>query len=188
LGLLYAKLGRLDEAEKMYQRALQGKEKALGLEHTSSLDTVNNLGDLYGDLGRLDEAEKMYQRALDGYANAISAEALMTHVPALNNMWALASLRESQGRVEDARHWYSQALQGYEKTFGTDHDKCESLRTSLASLIGRGGGQGSFASTTLAEDHSLRQNIAESIASLTKLTWYQHRLNTNCKALAEAGT
>jgi tetratricopeptide (TPR) repeat protein len=54
----------------MYQRALQGKEKAWGLEHTSTLNTVNNLGVLYKDLGRLNEAEKMYQRALQGYEKA----------------------------------------------------------------------------------------------------------------------
>jgi hypothetical protein len=44
----------------MYQRALQGYEKAWGPEHTSTLNTVNNLGNLYKNLGRLDEAEKMY--------------------------------------------------------------------------------------------------------------------------------
>jgi len=70
----------------MYQRALQGYEKAWGPEHTSTLNTVNNLGNLYADLGRLDEAEKMYQRASDGYAKAISPDSLVTHVPALNNM------------------------------------------------------------------------------------------------------
>ena len=70
----------------MYQLALQGYEKAWGPEHTSTLNTVNNLGNLYADLGRLDEAEKMYQRASDGYAKAISPDSLVTHVPALNNM------------------------------------------------------------------------------------------------------
>ena len=44
LDLLYAKQGKLDEAEKMYQRALQGREKAWGPDHTSTLSTVNNLG------------------------------------------------------------------------------------------------------------------------------------------------
>jgi tetratricopeptide (TPR) repeat protein len=162
LGSLYKKLGRHDEAEKMYQRALQGKEKAWGPGHTSTLSTVNNLAGLYIKLGRLDEAEKTLQRALDGIAGAITPENYMTYVPALNIIRAFVSR--------------------------PDHKKCESLRTGLASLIGRGEGQSSFASTTSAEDYSSRENIAESIASLTKLTWYQHRLDTNCKTPAEADT
>jgi tetratricopeptide repeat protein len=44
LGVLYADQGKLDEAEKMCQRALQGKEKAWGPDHASTLATVNNLG------------------------------------------------------------------------------------------------------------------------------------------------
>ncbi len=64
LGYLYSDRGKLDEAEKMYQRALQGYEKAWGPEHTSTLDTVNNLGLLYADQGKIDKAEKMYDRAL----------------------------------------------------------------------------------------------------------------------------
>jgi Tfp pilus assembly protein PilF len=39
----------------------------MGSEHTSTLDTVNNLGLLYSDQGKLEEAEEMYQRALKGY-------------------------------------------------------------------------------------------------------------------------
>jgi len=49
LGDLRSDEGKLAEAEKMYIRALQGCEKALGLDHTSTLDTVNNLGNLYAD-------------------------------------------------------------------------------------------------------------------------------------------
>jgi hypothetical protein len=33
----------------MYERALRGKETALGLEYTSTLETVHNLGALYKD-------------------------------------------------------------------------------------------------------------------------------------------
>ena len=39
--------GKHTEAEEIYQRALDGKEKAWGPDHTSTLDTVNNLGNLY---------------------------------------------------------------------------------------------------------------------------------------------
>ena len=44
----------------MYQRALDGYEKTLGLEHISILDTVNNLGNLYSDQGKIAEAEAIY--------------------------------------------------------------------------------------------------------------------------------
>jgi tetratricopeptide (TPR) repeat protein len=47
LGNLYVNQGKLVEAEQMYQRALQGYEKELEPEHTSTLNTVNNLGVLY---------------------------------------------------------------------------------------------------------------------------------------------
>lgn len=40
LGLLYADQGKLAEAEKMYERALEGREKALGPEHTSTRPTT----------------------------------------------------------------------------------------------------------------------------------------------------
>ena len=44
LGALYLDQGKMKEAEDMYIRALAGKKKAWGLEHTSTLETVNKLG------------------------------------------------------------------------------------------------------------------------------------------------
>ena len=70
LGLLFANQGKLVEAEQMFQRALQGYEKAWGPDHTPTLDTVNNLGNLYLNQGKLVKAEQMYQRALQGYEKA----------------------------------------------------------------------------------------------------------------------
>ena len=49
MGNPYAKQGKLVEAEEMSQRALRGFEKAWGPDHTSTLETVNNLGNLYAD-------------------------------------------------------------------------------------------------------------------------------------------
>jgi len=42
---------------------VQGYEKALGAEHTSTINTVNNLELLYSDQGKLDNAEQMDQGA-----------------------------------------------------------------------------------------------------------------------------
>ena len=72
LGSLYRNQGMLKEAEKMYQCALKGREKVLGLGHISTLRTVHSLSLLYADQGRLKEAEEeMLQRALDGYKKAV---------------------------------------------------------------------------------------------------------------------
>ena len=51
-----------------------------GAEHTSTLDTVNNLGVLYTDQGKMAEAEAMCLRALQGYENAVGADHPKTRV------------------------------------------------------------------------------------------------------------
>ena len=66
IGYLDSMIGRLKEAEAMYMRALKGYEKIWGAEHTSTLDTVNNLAVLYFDQGKMAEAEEMLLRALNG--------------------------------------------------------------------------------------------------------------------------
>ena len=49
LGNLCSDQRKLAEAEKIYQRTLQGYKKALSAEHTSTLRTVNSLDTLYKD-------------------------------------------------------------------------------------------------------------------------------------------
>jgi tetratricopeptide (TPR) repeat protein len=117
LGRLYAYQGRLAEAETMYIRALRGKEKAWGSEHTSTLDTVNNLGSLYADQGKLAEAEQMYERALQGYEKALGAE----HTSTLETVNNLGKLYQDQGRLVEAEQMYERALQGKEKALGAEH-------------------------------------------------------------------
>ncbi|KAK5080194.1 hypothetical protein LTR05_008761 [Lithohypha guttulata] len=104
-------------AEQMYVRALAGYEKALGAEHTSTLDTVNNLGSLYRDQGKLDEAEQMYVRALAGYEKALGAE----HTSTLHTVNNLGSLYHDQGKLDEAEQMYLRALAGTEKALGPDH-------------------------------------------------------------------
>jgi tetratricopeptide (TPR) repeat protein len=134
LGDLYSDQGKLVEAEQIYERALQGKEKALGAEHTSTLDTVNNLGNLYKNQGKLAEAEQMYERALQGYEKALGADNATTYIPALNTISNLGSLFECQSDLAKARIMYSKALIGCEKVLGPNHLRSRSLRDSLRTL------------------------------------------------------
>jgi tetratricopeptide (TPR) repeat protein len=94
----------------MYERALRGYEEALGVGHSSTLDTVNNLGLLYAAQGRLGEAEKMYERALRGYEEALG----VGHSSTLQTVNNLGGLYYSQGRLGEAEQMYERALRGYE--------------------------------------------------------------------------
>ncbi|EON65745.1 hypothetical protein W97_04984 [Coniosporium apollinis CBS 100218] len=117
LGLLFAHQDKLNEAEKMYQRALAGYEKALSVEHTSTLDTVNNLGLLYADQGKLGEAEEMYQRALKGKEKTLGLE----HASTLNTVNNLGNLYADQGKLGEAEEMYQRALVGYKKALSVEH-------------------------------------------------------------------
>jgi tetratricopeptide (TPR) repeat protein len=135
LGLLYANQGKLAEAEKMYQRALQGYEKAFGAEHTSTLDIVSNSGNLYRKQGKLPEAEKIYQRVLQGYEKAFGAEHLST-LKAVNN---LGSLYTDQGKLAEAEQMYQRALLGKEKALGAEHTSTLETANNLGLLYANQG-------------------------------------------------
>jgi tetratricopeptide (TPR) repeat protein len=117
LGDLFVDQGKLAEAEQMYRRALQGKEKAWGPDYTSTLDTVNNLGNLYRTQGRLVKAEQMYQRALQGKEKAWGPD----HTSTLNTVNNLGLLYANQGKLAEAEQMYQRALQGKEKAWGPEH-------------------------------------------------------------------
>ncbi|OOQ89501.1 hypothetical protein PEBR_07984 [Penicillium brasilianum] len=95
----------------MYQCAVVDYEKDLGLDHTSTLNTVNNIGNLYYDLGKLREAEEMYQRALAGYEKDLGPDHPST-LGAANN---LGNLYSDQGKLREAEEMYQRGLADYEK-------------------------------------------------------------------------
>ena len=82
----------------MYTRALAGYERALGPDHTSTIDTINNLGILYSDQGKIDEAKQMYTRALAGYERALGPG----HTSTLNTVHNLGILHPRQGKLRKA--------------------------------------------------------------------------------------
>jgi tetratricopeptide (TPR) repeat protein len=132
LGDLYRDQDKLAEAEQMYQRALQGKEKSLGAEHILTLDTVHNLGRLYLDHDKLVEAEQMCRRALQGREKALGAE----HKSTLDTVHNLGWLYEKQGKPTEAEQIYQQALQRSEKVLGAKHRSTLQTVNNLGALYG----------------------------------------------------
>ncbi|KAL2817330.1 hypothetical protein BJX63DRAFT_385723 [Aspergillus granulosus] len=169
LGNLYDNQGKLKEAEEMYQRALAGYEKALGPNHTSTLDTVNNLGILYKDQGKLEEAEEMYQRALAGYKRALGPDHT-THPPTLNTVNNLGLLYSDQGKLKEAEEMYQRALTGKEKALVNnlgllyrDQGKLkEAEEMYQRALVGY--------EKALGPDHARTRMVADNLASLASFS------------------
>jgi len=116
----------------MYQRALQGKEKAWGPDHTSTLSIINNLGNLYANQGKLVKAEQMYQRALRGYENACGLE----HALTLDAMYNLGKVFK-QRCYAAAKLSASIAVLAYVKYLAGLCIKFPSARLALFDDVGR---------------------------------------------------
>ena len=97
---------QLVAAALMYTRVLAEFEKALGLEHASTLLVVNNVGLLYYDQGKFDKAEQMYVRALSGQKKALGQD----HLSTLTTIHNLGSLYRIQLKQDEAEQMYKRAL------------------------------------------------------------------------------
>lgn len=126
------------EAEAIYEHALQGKEKALGPDHPSTLITTNNLGNLYRDQGRIQEAETLYRRALQGYEKAI-AENITPSIGSLENMEDFAKFQVQQGKTHEARSLYIRCQEGLKAVLGIEHSRYKAMTREIELLSEDGG-------------------------------------------------
>ncbi|KAK6364242.1 hypothetical protein LTS17_012413 [Exophiala oligosperma] len=108
---------QLEKAELMCTRVLVGKEKVLGPDHVSTLETAFNLGRLYRDQSEFSMAEQAFKRALSGNERARGND----HISTLNTIHCLGALYHDQGKVDLAEESYLRALAGKEKILGLEH-------------------------------------------------------------------
>lgn len=109
-------LSTVDAMASVYRRALEGREKTLGLEHVDTLFSVNNLATALQSQGDHKTPEKSYRQAIQGF-EALGIEHPRTVCPVQN----LASLHQKQGKYEAAEKLHRQALEGREKILGMEH-------------------------------------------------------------------
>jgi tetratricopeptide (TPR) repeat protein len=143
----------------MYIRALEGCEKALGPDHTSTLGTVHNLGSLYSDQGKLAKAETMYIRALQGCEKALGSD----HTSTLGTVHSLGILYSNQGKLAEAEAMYNRALSGYTAVQGPSSHWCKQLEHRLQALQVASAesreGQNEFTESGVAKSKSLKQRL-----------------------------
>ena len=131
LGTLLTKQGKLEEAEKLYRRALKVRERVLVVFHPDTVTMVNNLGSLLHDQGKLDEAEALYRHALEGYERMVGVD----HPNTLGLVNNLGRVLHDQGKLEEAEALSRRALAGTERVLGVNHPNTLGSASNLGALL-----------------------------------------------------
>ncbi|HJT56217.1 MAG TPA: tetratricopeptide repeat protein [Ktedonobacteraceae bacterium] len=129
-GVYLYELGRYSEAEPLYRRAVEIRERILDPRHPHTANSLNNLAQLYRAQGRYMEAEPLMQRDL-----AICEQTLGPMHPdtaiSLNN---LAGLYRVQGRYGEAEPLMQKDLAICEQALGPMHPDTATSLNNLAGL------------------------------------------------------
>jgi len=161
--------GLYGSAEPLYQRALLARERVLGLEHPSTLTSVNNLASLLESTGRYAEAEPLYQRALLARERVLGLE----HPSTLTSVNNLASLLESTGRYAEAEPLYRRALLARERVLGQEHPDTLGSVNNFALLLNHTGryaeAEPLYQRALLARERVLGQEHPSTLGSVNNL-------------------
>jgi tetratricopeptide (TPR) repeat protein len=127
---VHQRADKLDQSLELYRQVLDGHEKTLCPNHTSTLETVNNLGNLYSDQGKLVEAKELYWQNLTGKKKALGPN----HTSTRETVHNLGLLYSDQGKLVVAEEMYRRELTRTGKALGPDHTSTLSMVHNLGLL------------------------------------------------------
>jgi tetratricopeptide (TPR) repeat protein len=117
LGALYRNLGRYEEAERYYRRALRIREDFQPPMHAEVATSLHDLAVLYYRQQRVDDARQYCQRALAVWEKMPEPD----EHKLLLNLENLTGLECEQGNYAAARPLCRRAITLREKLWGTNH-------------------------------------------------------------------
>jgi tetratricopeptide (TPR) repeat protein len=104
------------EAESLFRRALETREKVNGSEHPETARSLNNLAELYRRQAKYAEAEPLFRRALE-----IGEKVLGQHPNMAFSLNNLGGLYREQGKYAEAEPLLRRALEIRESVLGPQH-------------------------------------------------------------------
>ncbi|HKI00405.1 MAG TPA: tetratricopeptide repeat protein [Thermoanaerobaculia bacterium] len=131
LGFHLLKIGDLLGGRPYCERALEIREKVLGLEHPDTARSLNNLGFLLQNQGDFAGARSYYERALAIREKVLGPEHPNT-ARSLNN---LGTLIKDQGDLTGARPFLERALAIWERVLGPEHPDTARSLNNLGALL-----------------------------------------------------
>ncbi|HVG63783.1 MAG TPA: serine/threonine-protein kinase [Hyalangium sp.] len=131
LGSVLADLARYEESQRVHERVLALRQKALGPEHPDVTNSLNNLGGVLYYLGKYEEAREIHSRALALREKVLGAEHPHVAVSLSNLSLALWKL----GQLEEARAAQERALALREKALGPESPDAAASLNNLGVVL-----------------------------------------------------
>ncbi|KAF8418345.1 hypothetical protein EV426DRAFT_577675 [Tirmania nivea] len=135
LGAFYLRHGWYDKATEWYMRALDRREKELGVDNPSTLTTVHSMASVFSKQGQYDKALEWSGRVLAGREKALGVD----HPSTLTTVHQMASVFSKQGQYDKALEWFGRVLAGEEKALGVDHPDTLTTVHSMALVFSKQG-------------------------------------------------
>jgi CHAT domain-containing protein/Tfp pilus assembly protein PilF len=129
-GLKLQRAGKHDKALLLVERALEIRERILGLEHREVADALHILAHLYLSMGEYAKAEPFYHRALAVYEKTVGPE----HPTLARSFNHLAVLYWNRGEYVKAEPFARRALAIFESALGREHPNVATALNNLALL------------------------------------------------------
>lgn len=105
------------QAEKLFARALQLREKLLGPEHAQTASTLAKFANLYAELGKFEKAKELAERSLKIREKLFGPE----HAETAESLQLLADIAQLSGHDAEEKELSERALKIREKILGPDH-------------------------------------------------------------------
>jgi tetratricopeptide (TPR) repeat protein len=168
--------GEYEQGVAVAGRVLALAERSFGMEHPSTLTSVNNLAALLQGKGDYAGAEPLFRRALDASERMLGAEHSDTII-SVNNLAAL--LMEGKGDYAGAEPLFRRALTARERILGANHpDTLESVNNLAGLLSSKGDYAGAeplyrrvftVRERVLGADHPDTLDTLESLSNLAEM-------------------
>jgi tetratricopeptide (TPR) repeat protein len=133
LGMVHQSEQHWDEAETMFRKALDARERTLGSSHREVAVALNNLGVLLQTRKRFDEAGPLLERAV----HILEASLGAMHPWVASGFNNLGVLYSKLGRAADAEKNFKKALNIASTILPASHPHLASYMTSYAQLLRR---------------------------------------------------
>ena len=131
LASLLENQGKFDEAQPLYEHALEARRNSLGDKHPVTLASVHNMATFYGARREYDTSEQLAREAVAGYTEIYDRD----HPDTLKALEVLVYALAKQERLAEAGPLARDLLARCTEVLGTDHRDTLGAKETLAMVL-----------------------------------------------------